>query len=56
MGARRQRGTLTTLELLTEQIHTVWNSGNQHVASLLSFDIIGAFDNALHVWLIYILK
>ena len=28
MGARRQRGTLTTLELLTEQIHTVWNSGN----------------------------
>ena len=48
MGARRQRGTLTTLELLTEQIHIVWNSGNQHVASLLSLDIAGAFDNASH--------
>ena len=56
MGARRQRGTLTTLELLTEQIHTVWNSGNQHVASLLSLDIAGAFDNASHAWLLHILK
>ena len=29
IGARRQRDTLTALELLTEQTHTIWNYGNQ---------------------------
>jgi hypothetical protein len=56
IGARHQRGTLTALELLTEQIYTVWNCGNQHVASLLSLDIAEAFDNTSHTWLIYILR
>jgi hypothetical protein len=56
IGTRRQRGILTALELLTEQIYTVWNCRNQYIASLLSLDIAGAFDNTLYTWLIYILR
>ena len=56
IGTRYQKGTLTALELLTEQIYTVWNSGNQYIASLLSLDIARAFDNTLYTRLIYILK
>lgn len=33
MGARKNK---TALELLTEQIHTVWGQGNDKVATLLS--------------------
>jgi len=29
IGGRRQRNTLTALELLTEQTYTIWNCGNQ---------------------------
>src|SRR6266487_1374936 len=29
IGGRRQRNTLTALELLIEQTHTIWNYGNQ---------------------------
>ena len=43
MGARRGRSTETALELLVEQVRTVWTS-KKHVASLLSLDISGAFD------------
>jgi hypothetical protein len=31
------------LELVTEQVRTIWKSKN-HVASLLSLNIVGAFD------------
>ena len=43
MGARRGRSTETALELLVEQVRTVWTS-KKHVASLLSLDLTGAFD------------
>ena len=43
MGARRGRSTETALELLIEQVRTIWTS-KKHVASLLSLDISGAFD------------
>ena len=43
MGARRGRSTETALELLIEQVCTVWTS-QKHMASLLSLDISGAFD------------
>ena len=43
MGVRKGRSTETALELLVEQVQTVWTS-NKHVASLLSLDISGAFD------------
>ena len=55
MGARTGRDTLTALELLVEQTHTVWNSGPQWVVSLLSLDMAGAFDNASHPRLLHIL-
>jgi hypothetical protein len=43
MDARQQRSVETALDLLTEQIHTVWNSG-KFVSTLLSLDVSGAFD------------
>ena len=43
MGARKGKSTETALELLVEQVRTVWTS-KKHVASLLSLDISGAFD------------
>lgn len=48
MGARRGRSTETALELLTEQVHTVWGQGRDKVATLLSMDIAGAFDTVSH--------
>jgi len=51
MGNRPKRSTETALELLTEQIHTVWRS-KQHIASVLSLDISGAFDTVNHTRLL----
>jgi hypothetical protein len=51
MGNRTNRSTETALELLVEQIHTVWKASNQ-VASVLSLDIAGAFDTVNHVRLL----
>ena len=53
MGARKGRGTDTALQLLTEQIHTIWGQGNDKVASILSLDIAGAFDHVSHIRLIH---
>ncbi|TVY59574.1 putative RNA-directed DNA polymerase from transposon X-element, partial [Lachnellula suecica] len=43
MGARRGRSIETALELLTEQIQTVWKSP-KHVVTMLLLDLFGAFD------------
>jgi hypothetical protein len=51
MGNRKNRSTEAALELLVEQIHTVWGS-KKHVASVLSLDILGAFDTVNHVRLL----
>ncbi|RAQ99830.1 reverse transcriptase [Stemphylium lycopersici] len=56
MGGRKQRSTLTAVELITEQIKTLWHFGNNKAATLLSLDISGAFDNVSHQRLIHILK
>lgn len=56
MGARRQRSTVSALELLTDQIHTVWDSGPEYVATVLSLDVAGAFDNVSHPRLLYNLQ
>ena len=53
MGARRGRSTETALELLTEQIHTVWGQGNDKIATLLSMDVAGAYDTVSHRRLIH---
>jgi hypothetical protein len=42
MGARPGRSTVTALEMLTEQIQTVWANDASLVASMLSLDISGA--------------
>ena len=48
MGARRDRSTETALETIVDSVHTVWNCGRNNVASLLSLDVAGAFDNVSH--------
>ena len=56
MGARRGRSTETVLELLTEQIHTVWGQGNDKITTLLSMDVAGAYDTVSHRCLIHNLR
>ena len=58
-GCCRQRNTLTVLELLTEQIHMVWNQGTParlKVASLLSLDMSSTFPNISHDRLLHNLR
>jgi hypothetical protein len=55
MGARAGRSTETALELLVEQVRTIWSS-KKHVATLLSLDIAGAFDTVNLVRLLNILR
>jgi hypothetical protein len=53
MGARKGRSTETALQLLTEQIYTIWKlPGKQRVATILYIDISGAFDNVSHIRLL----
>ncbi|KAI1001176.1 hypothetical protein K3495_g7023 [Podosphaera aphanis] len=56
MGARPKRSMISAAELLTEQIHTIWGKDKKRVASLLSTDISGAFDNVSHERLIHNLR
>jgi hypothetical protein len=53
MGARPGRSTVTALEMLTEQIRTVWANDPSLVASMLSLDISRAFDNVSYERLIH---
>jgi hypothetical protein len=55
MGARQGRSTETALELLIEQVRTVWKS-KKHVATMLSLDIAGAFDTINPARLLDILR
>ena len=56
MGARKNRSTETALELLTEQVHTIWGKSGKHVASLLCLNIAGAFDKVPHQRFLYNLR
>lgn len=56
MGGRAKRSVLTAMELLVEQVKTLWHTNSNKVASLLSLDIAGAFDNVSHARLLHILK
>ena len=51
-GARRRRNAESALELLTEQVHTIWASEG-YVATLLSLDVEGAFDFVSHARLLH---
>ena len=56
MGARRQRSTLTALELLTSCVNTAWKAKPGCVVSMLSLDLGGAFDNVSHERLLHIMR
>lgn len=56
MGARPNRSSISAVELITEQIHTIWGHDKKKVATLLSLDISGAFDNVSHERLIHNLR
>jgi retrotransposon-encoded endonuclease/reverse transcriptase-like protein len=57
MGARKGRSAETALQLITEQVHAIWGlPGPKRVATLLSLDISGAFDNVSHERLAHDLK
>ena len=56
MGARSGRSTETALELLTEQVHTVWGQGVDKVATLLSMDVASAFPTVSHPRMIHNLR
>ena len=54
MGACQGRPTETALNLLVNQVHEIWRDGD-HVASLLSLDIIGAYDWVIHDRMMHVL-
>ena len=51
----RQHNTTTALELLMEQVHTVWGQDCDKMATLLSLDIAAVFPNISHQQLLHIL-
>ena len=55
MGARQGRSTETALDLLVNQVHEIWRDGD-HVASLLSLDITGAYDRVVRSRLVHVLR
>jgi hypothetical protein len=55
MGGRKNRSIEIALELLIEQIRIIWTS-KKHIATLLSIDILGAFDIVNYIRLLEILK
>jgi retron-type reverse transcriptase len=56
MGARKQRSTLSALELLTGCVQTAWRARPGCVVSMLSLDLGGAFDNVSHDRLLWIMR
>ena len=56
MGARKGRSTETAILLLTEQIHTTWQTDSRRVASILSLDQAGAYDTTPHPRVIHSLQ
>jgi hypothetical protein len=51
----RNNSTDHALHLLIEQVHAAWNN-KLPVASMLAFDVTGAFNNASHRRLIHNLR
>ncbi len=56
MKACKHRSINTTLQLITEKIHTVWSDMRRKVVSLLSLNEKSAFDNVMHSRLLYNMK
>jgi hypothetical protein len=56
MGGRPKRSTITALQLITEQVKTVWETNPRMVAYMLCLDISGAFDNVSSQRLVHNIK
>jgi hypothetical protein len=56
MGARKQRSTLSALEILADSVQTAWKARKGCVVSMLSLDLSGAFDNVSQERLLWILR
>lgn len=56
MGTRRGRTVETALDTIIDAVHAVWGMEKSNVASLLSLDVAGAFDNVSHERLLHNLK
>jgi hypothetical protein len=53
MSERRNRNCETTLKLLIEQIHTIWNMSKDKMITLLSMNIIEIYDHVLRTRLLH---
>jgi len=56
MKARCKQFMISTLNLLVDQIHTVWDCKIKYVTFMLSLNIIKAFNQVLHIRLLHTLK
>ena len=56
MRARPGMSTETAIELLTEQIHTIWGNGKDKVATILILNVVNAFSTTSHGRLLHNLR
>ena len=56
IGARRERLTETALYLLTEKVYIIWARNKPRIASILSLDVVKAFDRVSHARLTHNLR
>ncbi len=56
MNERKNRSCETILKLLTKQIHTIWNMSKDKIATLLSMNVIEAYDHVSRERLLHNLK
>ncbi len=56
MSDRKSRSCETTLKLLIEQIHTVWNMKKDKIATLLSMNVIDVYDHVFREKLLHNLR
>ncbi len=56
MSERKSRNCETILKLLTKQIHTIWNMNKDKITTLLSMNVIEAYDHVSRERLLHNLK
>ncbi len=56
MRAKRKWFVILTLNLLIDQVHTVWDCKIKHVTFMLSLNVIEAFNQVSHIRLLHTLK
>jgi len=56
MRARRKQFMISTLDLLVDQVHTVWDCEIKYVIFMLSLNVVEAFNQVSHIRLLHTLK